>query len=168
MEEKYILFKRKQFRLSTIPTGGNIIALLLLIQAVYAQVKLLETNKIHDMILKSSDNISINPNGEISPLKLHIMYKCGYMQNLRKHLAYIIDTESIHAKSKPPKRSIYSLYLLNSTHEDSDKTKYLKKFNRQLVNMFPSEEGRLSIESESYDSFTRFLRAHKDKKDVFY
>ncbi|OAG33492.1 hypothetical protein NEIG_02485 [Nematocida sp. ERTm5] len=168
MEEKYTLFKRKQFRLSTIPIRRNIIALLLLIQIVYTQVELLETNKIHEITLGSRENVLINPNGEISPLKLHIMYKCGYMQNLRKHLAYIIDTESIHAKSKPPKRSIYSLYLLNSTHEDSDKTKYLKEFNRQLVNMFPSEEGRLSIESESYDSFTRFLRAHEDTKDVFY
>ncbi|KAI5167062.1 hypothetical protein NEIRO03_1779 [Nematocida sp. AWRm78] len=168
MEEKYTLFKRKQFRLSTIPTGRNIIALLLLIQIVYTQLELLETNKIYDMVLRSEGNALINPNGEISPLKLHLMYKCGYMQNLRKYLACIIDTESIHAKSKPPKRSIYSLYLLNSTHEDSDKTKYLKEFNRQLVNMFPSEEGQMSIESESYDSFTRFLREYKDTKDVFY
>ncbi|EIJ87533.1 hypothetical protein NEPAR06_1900 [Nematocida parisii] len=168
MEEKYILFKRKQFRLSTIPTGRNIIALLLLIQAVYTQVELLETNRIHDMVLRNNDNVAINPNGEVSPLKLHLMHNCGYIQNLRKYLPWIIDAESSHTKANPPKRSIYSLYLLNGTHADSNKTKYLKEFNRQLVNMFPSEEGRLSIVSESYDSFTRFLQEYTDTQDVLY
>ncbi|KAI5146487.1 hypothetical protein NEPAR04_2623, partial [Nematocida parisii] len=46
-----------------------------------------------------------------------------------------------------------------------ESSEYMQAFTQQLINMFPSEDRYLSIESESPDSFTRFLRRHEDKSD---
>ncbi|KAI5168136.1 hypothetical protein NEIRO03_2379 [Nematocida sp. AWRm78] len=167
MEDRYTPFKRKQFILSTILTRRNIIALLLLIQTIYTQVEISDANEIHQITFGNKYYLMVvNPGWGLSPILNHIESKCGYLQNMRNYLLHIIDAESICKKDDITRLGKCINYLSNSIY--IDKITYLKIFNQQLVNMFPSEKGYLSIESENPDSFTRFLRGHKNTQDVLY
>ncbi|KAI5128554.1 hypothetical protein NEPAR04_1242 [Nematocida parisii] len=168
MEKRCTTIRSNKYVLSTILTKKYIMALLLLIQTAYSHVGMSDAKEIDKMVLGSKNNIAINSNGDLSSIKGYILHKCGYMQNLRYYLSYIIEIEPDYIETNTTTLNRCTRYLLNYIYNCPEKCTYLREFNQQLINMFPSEKGRLSIESESYDSFTRFLRECKNKLDGLY
>ncbi|KAI5166033.1 hypothetical protein NEIRO03_0696 [Nematocida sp. AWRm78] len=168
MDKRCTTIRSNKYVLSTILTKKYIIALLLLIKTLYAHVGMSDANEIDKMVLGSKNNIAINSNGDLSSIKGYILHKCGYMKNLRHYLSYMIKIEPERIETNTAKLNRCTRYLLKYIYDCPENKTYLREFNQQLINMFPSERGHLSIESESSDSFTRFLRECKTKLDSLY
>ncbi|KAI5167058.1 hypothetical protein NEIRO03_1784 [Nematocida sp. AWRm78] len=129
-----------------------ILILLLMIHSICARLETRDASIIQKMELGDKDGtLLIHPEGGLSPFYQCIMERSGYIKNLRGYL-HSIDGDGNQVGG-------YG----STIREDS--SEYMQAFTQQLINMFPSEDRYLSIESEKSDSFTRFLREHKDKSD---
>ncbi|KAI5187159.1 hypothetical protein NEIRO03_2470 [Nematocida sp. AWRm78] len=132
-----------------------ILILLLMIHSICARLETCDSWSIQEMELGDKDNtLVIHPEGGLSPFYQCIMERSGYIKNLRGYL-HSIDGDGNQVGG-------YGSAIRK------DSSEYMQAFTQQLINMFPSEDRYLSIESEKSDSFTRFLKEYKDKSDSLY
>ncbi|KAI5187848.1 hypothetical protein NEIRO03_2616, partial [Nematocida sp. AWRm78] len=126
--------------------------LLLMIHSICTRLETRDASIIQKMELGDKDGtLLIHPEGGLSPFYQCIMERSGYIKNLRGYL-HSIDGDGNQVGG------------YGSTIR-KDSSEYMQAFTQQLINMFPSEDRYLSIESEKSDSFTRFLKEYKDKPD---
>ncbi|EIJ89807.1 uncharacterized protein NEPG_00655 [Nematocida parisii ERTm1] len=156
-ERDNILKKNKNMCIErkTLNKNNILIILLLTIHSLYAKIETRDASTIQKMELGDKDSlVAIHPQGGLSPFYQCIMERSGYIKNLRGYL-HAIDGSGNQVGG-------YGSTILKESSE------YMQAFTQQLINMFPSEDRYLSIESESPDSFTRFLRRHEDRSDSLY
>ncbi|OAG32330.1 hypothetical protein NEIG_02620 [Nematocida sp. ERTm5] len=127
----------------------------LMIHSICARLETCDSWSIQKMKLGDKDSpVVIHPEGGLSPFYQCIMERSGYIKNLRGYL-YAINGDGNQVGG------------YGSTIR-KDSSEYMQAFTQQLINMFPSEDRYLSIESEKSDSFTRFLKEYKGKSDGLY
>ncbi|KAI5182744.1 hypothetical protein NEIRO03_0395 [Nematocida sp. AWRm78] len=147
--------------------NGMIIKLLVMMYTVCARLELSDIKTIGDSVVVQEDNLLIHPDGPLNPLRGYIMHKSGYMYNKRFY-APEIDTEYSLKKSTkvsddghspsykytrtPVKDKAYS-----DIYDDMLTNNYLSRFHTQLINMFPSTDGLLSITAGRPDALYSFL-----------
>ncbi|OAG33432.1 hypothetical protein NEIG_02526, partial [Nematocida sp. ERTm5] len=128
------------------------LTLLLMIHSICTRLETRDARIIQKMELEDKDGtLLIHPEGGLSPFYQCIMERSGYIKNLRGYLHAINgDGNQVGGYGSTIRK---------------DSNEYMQAFTQQLINMFPSEDRYLSIESEKSDSFTRFLKEYKDKPD---
>ncbi|KAI5168105.1 hypothetical protein NEIRO02_2398 [Nematocida sp. AWRm79] len=177
MKERQSISKNiKQFIIrNTLNKNKSIV--LLLIALIHSICAILVGDDISRAdTIKLNSGLIINPKRGLSPSINYMTYSCGFMKNFRMYWHGIYQEWSLKKDmiSKENKHTIeYSKNIQDwkvhkKIDEDRGKDRYLRKFAKQLINMFPSENRCFSIESVKIDSFTRFLREYNSKSDDLY
>ncbi|KAI5183069.1 hypothetical protein NEIRO03_0693 [Nematocida sp. AWRm78] len=154
--------------------NGMIIKLLIMMYTVCARLELSDIKEIGETKVIEEDNLLINPDGPLNPLRGYIMHKSGYMYNKR---LYAPEIDTMYKLEKTGKVSFligpiykYTRKPVNDKAYDSKKTKnqYFLRFHTQLINMFPCSDGALSIIAGRPDAPTSFLLKDELKDDCVY
>ncbi|KAI5165600.1 hypothetical protein NEIRO03_0612 [Nematocida sp. AWRm78] len=129
------------------------IIIILYINSICTQITLKQAECIQKLEL--DNNLVINSQGSLSPFYQYIIGKSEYLKmNISKYLYNIKNNKNI--------REVYSIH-------EGIYNNYIHNENIQLImNMYPSEHGYLSIESDSYDSLSCFLREYKNSEGIMY
>ncbi|KAI5167694.1 hypothetical protein NEIRO02_2179 [Nematocida sp. AWRm79] len=169
MEEKRNLHKKNNTIIRN--TLKNNIFILLVITTVMYSVCARISDKGASLLIdkiKIENNIILHPDGRLSPTIQYMACESGFMENFRMYWHGIYSEEAgienIYVSTEDSKNLIV-WKVHDIIHKDHKKNRYLSMFAQQLINLFPSENGVYSIESNNLDSFTQFLRKHKDKRD---
>ncbi|KAI5166976.1 hypothetical protein NEIRO03_1555 [Nematocida sp. AWRm78] len=146
---------------------------LCIIKSLCAQIELENAEKIQEMRL-GDGHLAIHPEGPLYPLRGYLLDRCKYMQNMRMYLSDADIKYNLNRSNRPTDSNHIGTCTrepsngIACTSEDDKKSEYLWQFTQQMITMFPTEGEHLSIESDSSDSFTRFLREHRDRPDSLY
>ncbi|KAI5168122.1 hypothetical protein NEIRO03_2282 [Nematocida sp. AWRm78] len=145
----------------------NIITrLLIMMHIVCARLGMSDIESIGAEIFGKEANFLINPGESLDPLRGYIMHRSGYMYNKRFFTPEIDIEYSLEQKSKltgndapiykytrdPVKDRVY-----DDICSDAVKNEYLIRFHKQLVQMFPSADGSLSIVAGRPNALYSFL-----------
>ncbi|KAI5165603.1 hypothetical protein NEIRO03_0609 [Nematocida sp. AWRm78] len=146
--------------------SSMIIKLLLMIYAVCARLEISDIKKIGKTVIIKEGGLLIHPDGPLSPLRGYIMHRSEYMHNKRFYSPEINTEYSLTQKNKltedgeiiykytrePVKDKVYK-----DIFEDEKKNNYIIQFHKQLIRMFPSADGSLSIVTGRSDALYSFL-----------
>ncbi|EHY65456.1 hypothetical protein NERG_01063, partial [Nematocida ausubeli] len=149
---------------------------LVIMQSILARIDLEDIKTVHETFVGEKQDVVINPRGPLNLLRGYIGNRNGCMYNKR---FYSPEIDTDYALSKKGLSSIgeqeYNFKrkpVNDRVHKDMDtKTpegKYLSMYHAQLIKMFPSADGDLSIEAGRSNALTNFLRADHVKKDAKY
>ncbi|KAI5144828.1 hypothetical protein NEPAR04_2246 [Nematocida parisii] len=131
------------------------IILLLYIHSIYTQITLKQAEYIQR--LKLDNNLVVNSLGSLSPFYQYTIGKSEYLKKKLPEDFYNIKNNKIIREVD-----------IHSVHEGIH-NKYTSSIYIQLIrNMYPSEHGYLSIESDSFDSLSCFLSEYKNTKGIMY
>ncbi|KAI5155745.1 hypothetical protein NEPAR06_2017 [Nematocida parisii] len=159
-----------------------IIKLLVMIYTVYARLELCDIKEIEENIFAARlENIFINPDGPLNPLRGYIFYKnellynkrffspgirADYSLNRYRDLRENVPEYKYKFRRNPENDTPYR----NNNGIDGFNTEleYLSDFHQKMIYMFPCVNGMISIEPHKNNSFTRFLRKHSSKPGTIY
>ncbi|OAG33428.1 hypothetical protein NEIG_00983, partial [Nematocida sp. ERTm5] len=165
MEERQNLLKKNNIiiRNTLKNTILILLAITMIIHSVCAKLGDKDAELAQGIVI--GNNLILQPDGGLSPTLQYMTYESEFMKNFRMywHGIYSEEDTKENSGSTEDYENFKVWKIHDIIHEDEEKNKYLKEFAQQLINMFPSENGVYSIESEKSDSFTRFLREHKGK-----
>ncbi|OAG33651.1 hypothetical protein NEIG_02059 [Nematocida sp. ERTm5] len=165
MEERQNLLKKNNIIIRN-TLKNNIFILLVITMIIHSTCAKLgdkDAELAQEMVIR--DNLTLHPDGGLSPTLQYMTYESEFMKNFRMywHGIYSEEDTKENSGSTEDYENLKVWKVHDIIHEDEEKNKYLKEFAQQLINMFPSEYGVYSIESVKDDSFIQFLREHKDK-----
>ncbi|KAI5187265.1 hypothetical protein NEIRO03_2492, partial [Nematocida sp. AWRm78] len=154
MKEKYTLNGNNRIITKRTLYKNNIIILLITVYMCSMRARLSFEQAQEIQKIELEDNLVIHPHGGLAPVYQYVIEKSEYLKNLRGYFHGI--------KSNRIGNGLYG----DTTHEYIDD--YIKEVALLLINMFPSEDGYLSIESETSDSLAFFLRNYKASPHSLY
>ncbi|EIJ87744.1 hypothetical protein NEPAR06_0607 [Nematocida parisii] len=131
-----------------------IMALMTMTHTVYAWLSSNEEQEIQKMRFGDSNQLIMHPKGIFSSFCKYAMENSKFMHNLRNY-SYVIERSESNENGGR-----------NTIRRDLDN--YLQEFAQQMINMFPSEDGKLSIDSKGSDAFIKFMENYKDSSDSLY
>ncbi|EIJ87172.1 hypothetical protein NEPAR06_2350 [Nematocida parisii] len=175
MKMEDIIFERTRcFILINTWKKTCLLTLVFIVSTICARVCMKSIEEIHTMDIKCGT--VINPDGALSPVRRHVQNRGRHAQNMRQYFSGVDTSFSLKIDSSGEDSDCTCEYRKNPVNDKAHinvglpkKTCiYLQAFTVQMINMFPSEEGLLSIESSQSDSFYRFMREYKSKKDAVY
>ncbi|KAI5138049.1 hypothetical protein NEAUS06_2401 [Nematocida ausubeli] len=149
---------------------------LVMLQSILARINVEDIKIVSDTLVGEKQDVVINPRGPLNLLRGYIGHQSGYMYNKRFYSSEI-DTDYALTKkglsSRNEQEYDFTRTPVNDrVYKDLDtKTlegKYLSSYHAQLIKMFPSIDGDLSIEAGRSNALTNFLRADHVKKDTKY
>ncbi|EHY64828.1 hypothetical protein NERG_02231 [Nematocida ausubeli] len=149
---------------------------LVMLQSILAIIDLEDIKTVSETLVGEKQDVVINPRGPLNLLRGYIGNRCGYMYNKRFYSSEIDTYYALTKKglsSRNEQEYDFTRTPVNDrVYKDLDtKTpegKYLSTYHAQLIKMFPSIDGDLSIEAGRSNAFTNFLRADHVKKDTKY
>ncbi|KAI5149298.1 hypothetical protein NEAUS05_1721 [Nematocida ausubeli] len=148
---------------------------LLLMNCVLGRMNIQDVRDIHYTLIGEKEVI-INPDGALNPLRGYITRRNAYMHNKRfysceidtHYLLRLKDIDNPYMQEYEFTRTPASDKVYDDLNEDTCTNKYLKMYHSQLIKMFPSVDGDISIEAGRPNMLTNFLRAAHVKKDAKY
>ncbi|KFG25089.1 uncharacterized protein NESG_02468 [Nematocida ausubeli] len=149
---------------------------LVIMQSILARIDMEDIKTVHETLVGEKQDVVINPRGPLNLLRGYIGNRSGHMYNKRFYSPEI-DTDYALSKKGLSNRNEQEYNFKRKpvndrVHKDMDtKTsegKYLSMYHAQLIKMFPSADGDLSIEAGRSNALTNFLRADHVKKDTKY
>ncbi|OAG32327.1 hypothetical protein NEIG_02650, partial [Nematocida sp. ERTm5] len=157
--------------------NSMIIKLLVMMYTVCARFELSDIKEIGETKVIEEDNLLINPDGPLNPLRGYIMDRSGYIYNKRFYAPeidtmYKLETtgkvtafgKPIYKYTRKPVKDIAYKNICNSPARNE----YFLRFHTQLINMFPCSDGALSIIAGRPDAPTSFLLKDELKDDCIY
>ncbi|KAI5167054.1 hypothetical protein NEIRO03_2482, partial [Nematocida sp. AWRm78] len=161
---------------------GVIIKLLVMMYTVCARLELCDIKEIEENSFNILiENLLINPDGPLNPLRGYIFHKNRLIYNKRLLSSWIETDYSLKKHPDSSERTgrcnfVFKRhpendkpYISNNTISASNtELEYLSEFHQQMIYMFPCASGSIFIEPCRNDSFTRLLRAHSNKSDSIY
>ncbi|KAI5131413.1 hypothetical protein NEPAR08_2443 [Nematocida parisii] len=140
-----------------------IIKLLIMMYTVYARLEISDIKTIGETLVIQEKDLLIYPDGPLNPVRGYIMHKSGYMHNKRFYSPEI-DTDYSLKKTTKVSDSGNPIYeytrmpVNDKVYDDiSENKEYLTQLHTQLIRMFPSPDGSLSIVSGRKDAMHSFL-----------
>ncbi|KAI5138243.1 hypothetical protein NEIRO02_2553 [Nematocida sp. AWRm79] len=149
---------------------------LVIMQSILAKLAVEDIKTVSETLVGEKQDVVINPRGPLNLLRGYIGNRNGCMYN-KRFFSSEIDTDYILSKKEisDENEQEYNFKrkpVNDRVHKDMDtKTpegKYLSMYHAQLIKMFPSADGDLSIEGGRSNALTNFLRADHVKKDTKY
>ncbi|KAI5167882.1 hypothetical protein NEIRO03_2248 [Nematocida sp. AWRm78] len=154
--------------------NSMIIKLLVMMYTVCARLELSDIKEIGETKVIEEDNMLINPDGPLNPLRGYIMHKSGYMYNKRFYAPEIDTMYKLEKTNDENGKPIYKYTRkpVNDKACDSKlsktKNQYFLRFHTQLINMFPCSDSALSIIAGRPDAPTSFLLKDELKDNCIY
>ncbi|EHY64831.1 hypothetical protein NERG_02234 [Nematocida ausubeli] len=149
---------------------------LVMLQSILARINMKDIKTVSETLVGEKQDVVINPKGPLNLLRGYIGNRCGYMYNKRFYSSeidtdYELSKEGISSTGRqeykftrtPVNDRVYK-DIITKTPD----SKYLSTYHAQLIKMFPSIDGDLSIEAGRPNALTNFLRAEHVKKDTKY
>ncbi|KAI5166910.1 hypothetical protein NEIRO02_1521 [Nematocida sp. AWRm79] len=143
--------------------NNMIIKLLIMMYTVCARLEISDINTLGETVVIQESNLLIHPDGPLSPIRGYIMYKSGYMYNKRFYSPEINIEYSLKKSTKVSDdgNPIYD-YIRKPVNDEvyddiCENTEYLTQLHTQLIKLFPSPDGSLSIVSGRKDAMHSFL-----------
>ncbi|KAI5147295.1 hypothetical protein NEAUS04_0558 [Nematocida ausubeli] len=135
-----------------------------------------DVSNIKNIQLGDEQDVFINPEGPLNLMHGYVNARNGYMYNKRFYSSEIETDYSMRknkeAFSSPEGWVFERTPVKDKVYKDLCKKtpagKYLIRYHAQLIKMFPSVDGSLSIEAGRPNALTNFLRAEHVKKDAKY
>ncbi|KAI5161591.1 hypothetical protein NEAUS03_1682 [Nematocida ausubeli] len=155
---------------------SSLILNLIMIQSILARISVEDIKTVSETLVSEKQDVVINPRGPLNLLRGYIGNRNGCMYNKRFYFPEI-DTDYALSKTEISSmgRQEYDFTrtpVNDRVYKDLDtKTpegKYLSTYHAQLIKMFPSVDGDLSIEAGRSNTLTNLLRADHVKKDIKY
>ncbi|EHY66372.1 hypothetical protein NERG_00011 [Nematocida ausubeli] len=149
---------------------------LVIMQSILARIDMEDIKKVNKTFVGESQDVAINPKGPLNLLRGYIGHQSGYMHNKRFYSPEI-DTDYVMSKKGlsclgKQEYDFTRTPVNDRVYKDLDTTtpegNYLSTYHTQLIKMFPSMFGDLSIEIDRSNALTNFLRAEHVKKDTKY
>ncbi|EHY65772.1 hypothetical protein NERG_01379 [Nematocida ausubeli] len=153
---------------------------LLMLQHICAKIALMDIKHIHEKVIKDAHfgNLTINPEGPLSPLRGYLYSKNRLVHNKRLFSPTIETSYTLrsikHRNIKTSEQWNTYEFLKNPAKDKpyspksagNESQEYIYRYSRSLIWMFPSVSGDLSIETGRNNSFIRALRSIKDKSQI--
>ncbi|KAI5161590.1 hypothetical protein NEAUS03_1681 [Nematocida ausubeli] len=149
---------------------------LIMLQSILARISVEDIHTAHEFLVGEKQDVVINPRGPLNLLRGYIGRQGAYMYN-KRFFSPEIDTDYALSKAELYSRN-EQIYKFTRTpvndrvYKDiatqTPNGKYLSTYHAQLIKMFPSIDGDLSIEAGRPNALTNFLRAEHVKKDAKY
>ncbi|KAI5162954.1 hypothetical protein NEAUS03_2148, partial [Nematocida ausubeli] len=155
---------------------SRLILNLMMLQSILTRINMADIKTVSETLVGERQDVAINPKGPLNLLRGYIGNRSGYIYNKRFYSPEI-DTDYLLIKrglsSRNEQEYDFTRTPVNDrVYKDLDtKTpegKYLSTYHAQLIKMFPSVDGSLSIEAGRPNMITNFLRAEHVKKDTKY
>ncbi|KAI5146720.1 hypothetical protein NEAUS05_0162 [Nematocida ausubeli] len=155
---------------------SRLILNLMMVQSIITRISVKDIKKTQEAFFGPAQDVIINPEGPLNLLHGYIGIRNGYMYNKRFY-SFEIETDYKLSKKETPSTSTQEYSFIRTPVNDkiykeldteSPTGKYLSTYHAQLIKMFPSVDGSLSIEAGRPNSLTNFLRADHVKKDAKY
>ncbi|KAI5160428.1 hypothetical protein NEAUS03_1131 [Nematocida ausubeli] len=149
---------------------------IMMVQSVLTKISVDDIKEIHRTFIGERQDMIINPEGSLNLLCGYIGHRNGYMHNKRFYSPEI-ETNYALSKKRLSSRNKQGYEFIRTpvndkVYEDLDtktpEDKYISTYHMQLIKMFPSVNGDLSIEAGRADTLTNFLRAEHVKNDSKY
>ncbi|EIJ92574.1 uncharacterized protein NEPG_02588 [Nematocida parisii ERTm1] len=156
---------------------SEIIKILLMARFICAQLELEEIKKVECTQFGANKTEYINPGGALSPIRGHILHKSGHMHNKRFFSPEIDISYSVKKANNPNYGNVIDYIYTRKPGQDNAREEdggsgetegYLYSYYQQIIHMFPSAMGDLSISSGISNSFSRFIAEHRKTPDVLY
>ncbi|KAI5162043.1 hypothetical protein NEAUS03_1886 [Nematocida ausubeli] len=155
---------------------SKIILNLMMVQSIFSRVSMQEIHNVHKNSVGEKQDLVINPAGPLNLLHGYIMQRNGYLYNQRFfspriEAQYLMEKGEISSTGEQEykfKRSAAHDKVYKETDAKNPVEVYLSTYHTQLIKMFPSVDGALSIESGRPTMITSFLRSKNAKKDAKY
>ncbi|KAI5135172.1 hypothetical protein NEAUS06_1411 [Nematocida ausubeli] len=149
---------------------------IMMMQSIFARVSVEDIKTVSETLHGKKQDVIINPAGPLNLLRGYIGQRNGYMHNKRFYSPEIDTNYSMEEnKMGSQYRQDYTFIrkpVNDKFHSDLDTNsasgKYLSAYYTQLIKMFPSADGNLSIEGGTPNMITSFLRTEHVKKDTKY
>ncbi|OAG33597.1 hypothetical protein NEIG_01470 [Nematocida sp. ERTm5] len=146
-----------------------VIKVLLVIPGILAQIELSEIEEIQDTVIDTDKNLVINPDGPLNVLRGYIMHKSGYMHNKRLFTPeidtfYTLENDEVSAdgiKTYKYERKAVNDKAYANVCKDKGWHNYLVRFHANLIKMFPSSDGSLSIRAGRSNATTSLLESNE-------
>ncbi|KAI5159664.1 hypothetical protein NEAUS03_0483 [Nematocida ausubeli] len=155
---------------------SRLILNLMMVQSIITRISVKDIKKTQEVFFGPAQDVIINPEGSLNLLHGYIGIRNGYMYNKRFY-SFEIETDYKLSKKETSSTSIQEYSFIRTPVNDkiykeldtkSSTGKYLSTYHAQLIKMFPSADGSLSIEAGRPNALTNFLRADHVKKDAKY
>ncbi|KAI5149431.1 hypothetical protein NEAUS05_1775 [Nematocida ausubeli] len=156
---------------------SRLILNIMMLQSVLTRISVEDIKTVSETLVGERQDVFINPRGPLNLLRGYIEHQSGYMYNKRFYSSEIDTDYALTKREKPSPDSIQRYTFTRTPVNDrvykdfNTKTpegKYLSTYHMQLIKMFPSADGSLSIEAGRSNALTNFLRAEHVKKDTKY
>ncbi|KFG26496.1 uncharacterized protein NESG_00643 [Nematocida ausubeli] len=155
---------------------NKILLNLMMVQSIFSRVSMEEIHNVHKIPVGEKQDLVINPAGPLNLLHGYIIQRNGYIYNQRFfspriEAQYLMEKGEISPTGEQEykfKRSPARDKVYKETDSKNPVEAYLSTYHTQLIKMFPSVDGTLSIESGRSTMITSFLRSKNAKKDAKY
>ncbi|KAI5133098.1 hypothetical protein NEAUS06_0549 [Nematocida ausubeli] len=154
----------------------RIILNLVMLQSILTRVNMADIKTVSETLVGEKQDVFINTKGPLNLLRGYIGNRSGYMHNKRFYSSEI-DTDYSLTKREVSimfgqeydfTRTPVNDRVYKDLNTKTPEGKYLSTYHMQLIKMFPSADGSLSIEAGRPNMITNFLRAEHVKKDAKY
>ncbi|KAI5137731.1 hypothetical protein NEAUS06_2339 [Nematocida ausubeli] len=155
---------------------NKLILNLMMVQSIIARVSMEAIKKVNEIPIGETKDVFINPEGPLCLLRGYIGDRSGHMYNKRFyspeiHTDYALTKKGISDANEqeyqfernPVKDRVYKDIATQAPNGE-----YLSTYHAQMIKMFPSVDGNLSIEAGRPTAITNFLRADHVKEDAKY
>ncbi|KFG25784.1 uncharacterized protein NESG_01768 [Nematocida ausubeli] len=149
---------------------------LVIMQSILARINMKDIKTVSETLVGEKQDVVINPKGPLNLLRGYIGNRSGYMYNKRFYSSeidtdYELSKEGISSTGRQEykfTRTPVNDRVYKDLDTKTPDSKYLSIYHAQLIKMFPSIDGDLSIEAGRPNALTNFLRAENIKKDAKY
>ncbi|KAI5135137.1 hypothetical protein NEAUS07_1020 [Nematocida ausubeli] len=156
--------------------GCRVLLSLITLQSILTKLAVEDIKKVSKAFIGEKQDVFINPKGPLNLLRGYIGNRNGYMYNKRFYSSeidtdYALSKKEISSKNEQVykfTRTPVNDRVYKDIATQAPNSKYLSTYHAQLIKMFPSAAGNLSIEAGRPNALTNFLRAEHVKKDAKY
>ncbi|KAI5162769.1 hypothetical protein NEAUS03_2084 [Nematocida ausubeli] len=175
-EENRIKTAKKEIFFALQKMISRIVLNLIMLQNILARINVEDIKTVSETLVGEKQDVVINPRGPLNLLRGYIGNRSGYMYNKRFYSSeidtdYELSKEGISSRDRQEykfTRTPVNDRVYKDIVTQTPGSKYLSTYHAQLIKMFPSVDGDLSIEAGRPNALTNFLRADHVKKDTKY
>ncbi|EHY66099.1 hypothetical protein NERG_00795 [Nematocida ausubeli] len=155
---------------------SRILLNLMMLQSILTKITVEDIKRVGVTSIGKNQDVIINPEGPLNLLRGYIGQRSGHMNNKRFYSSEIETNYSLRENglsiTKQQNYDFTRTPANDRVYKDiatqAPNGKYLSAYHEQLIKMFPSEKGDLSIEGARSNTLTNFLRTKHVKKDAKY
>ncbi|KAI5160166.1 hypothetical protein NEAUS03_0933 [Nematocida ausubeli] len=155
---------------------SRILLNLMMLQSIFTKITVEDIGTVCVTSIGEKQDLIINPEGPLNLLRGYIGQRSGHMYNKRFYSSEIETSYALRENglsiTKQQNYDFTRTPANDRVYEDiatqAPNGKYLSAYHEQLIKMFPSENGDLSIEASRSNMLTNFLRAKHVKKHAKY